>query len=151
MATVNDYNFKIYGVVTYSNGSWGPFEATLAKGQLANPYSTDSLLNFKMDKRDKSALIVALLALLPNAVTLSPSSPTDSRTVSSMVMTLAGNVALSDGTKKSFVLEYLNGNVDPVPADTDTVWGYLRGDATIKAAVKTVFEALVGSGAATLA
>lgn len=151
MATVTDYNFKIYGIVTYTNGSWGPFEATLAKSRLATPYASDALANFKAAKRDKSSLIVALLALLPNLVTLSPATSTDSRTVSSLVMTLGGQIALSDGTTKAFVIEYLNGNVEPSSIDTDTVWGYLRGDATIKAAIKTVFEALVGTGNATLA
>lgn len=151
MATVTAYNFKIYGMVTYDDNSWGPFEATLADGHLATPYAADALANYEMADRDKAALITALLALLPNSVTLNPATPTDTREVTSLVMTLTGHVALSDKTNKSFVIEYFNGNVEPSSADTDTVWGYLRGDATVKAAITDVFEALVGNGNATLA
>src|SRR5688572_10946437 len=98
-----DLTFRIRGHVTYSDNSHTPFEASLHRGLLHNPWGSVSLDSFQQLYSDKASDVNALLALFTGPThTLTPLAPGTSKTVTDFVMEVTGTYARDNNTWASF-------------------------------------------------
>lgn len=154
-----DFVYRISGTVTYSDDSWGPFEASVQNGLIHNPYGTESLADFQQaygGTDDKSADIDALLALFVGPThTLTPAAPGTAKTVTDLNMEVSGLVANDDNTIQSFSAQFSfsNGYLIADEADGSSVLAMDKVAATAawNALVEDALEVLCGAGNATVA
>lgn len=102
-----DFTYKISGIVTYSDNSWAPFEASVQNGIVYTPYASYSLDAFRQAYADANAGIDALLALFVGpAHSLTPVAVSPDKTVTDWSMSVSGMVALDDNTVTSFAAQH---------------------------------------------
>jgi hypothetical protein len=146
-----DLIFKIAGVVSYADGSHGPFEATLGPNDLvANPYPDDNLANFSQ-LGDMPEVLTDLFALLPGMQSVVFDNSGVDKEVTDVVMNITGTIARDDNTSDSFVIEYKDGAINHFPDETDTVWTEISESSDFLAQVNEVFQAIAGVNNASLA
>ncbi len=145
MANVRSYALKLYGTVTYSDGSKGMFEATtddqVGRSLVAVPKDATSPINdFALLNRDKHANILSLFADTTWVVTLTTTPPVVTKTVTDFVAFLSGLVAYDDNSKASFAVEWFKGLTDFRLVDTAAVGAKLRSDklAVLNSLLKAV-------------
>lgn len=145
MAHVRSYALKLFGTVTYSDGSKGMFESTtdntITRSLVAVSKDTTNPINdFALLNRDKHANILGLFADTTWVVTLTTTPPSVTKTVTDFVAFLSGLVAYDDNTKASFAVEWFKSNVDFRAADTASVGAALRADdlAVLNSLLKAV-------------
>lgn len=145
MAHVRSYALKLFGTVTYSDGSKGMFEATtdntIGRSLVAVPKDpTNPINDFALLDRDKHANLLSLFADTTWAVTLTTTPPSVTKTVTDFVAFLSGLVAYDDNTKASFAVEWFKGLTDFRVADTASVGAALKADdlAVLNSLLKAV-------------
>lgn len=149
MANVRSYALKLFGTVSYSDGSKGMFEATtdntIGRRLVAVPKDTTGPINdFALLNRDKHANILSLFADTTWAVTLTTTPPVVTKTVTGFVASLSGLVAYDNNTNASFAVEWFDGLTDFRAADTAAVGAKLRSDNL--AVLNTLLKAVDPAG-----
>lgn len=117
MATANSLVFKAAGVVSYTDGTSGPFASVYDTGTAINPFALDSADNFDELYGDKSTDVNALKALLPGTITYGFGSSNRTKTVSDWWMELSGRVSYDDGTSGDWCVQYANGAQNDLGGD----------------------------------
>lgn len=152
---VSDFTVKLSGNVAYDDNTSQSFESSATwRGHLGNAIAThnatESVEAYGRLYNNQSASVNMTLALLPGTNTTTPATPTLPKNVSSFVLELSGNVAYDDNTEGAFVVQWVNGAVDVFPSATDTNYLEILEDASARAFLVQVLEAVVGTGNVTL-
>lgn len=140
---------KFSGVVSYSDGSSGPFESSIHREIVSSPFTESGQQEFAQ-LSDVSSDVTEFFSLLPGTVSAAFATPDADKTVTDLSMVLTGSIARDDQTSEGFAIEYYNGNVDHFPSSTSTVWAELVADSDFLSQITSVLEDVVGSGNMTI-
>lgn len=142
-----DITFRIRGLVTYSDGSFSPFEASVHRGILHNPYGSTSLDSFQQLYADKTAAVNSLLALFTGPThTLTPLAPSPNKTVTDFNMEVSGTYARSNNTWSSFAVVYDMDGGHKVQDPSNVYDEIIAAGGTILTLIDSAFEVCTGTG-----
>ncbi len=141
-----DITFRIRGLVTYSDGSNSPFEASLHRGILHTPFSATSLDSFQQLYSDKAADVNTLLGLFTGPThTLTPLAPGTSKTVTDFVMEVTGTYARDNNTWASFGVVYDMDGSRKVQDPSNVYDEIIAAGGSILALIDDAFEECTGN------
>lgn len=160
---VSDFTLKISGVVTYDDNSKESFEASGTwmghlGGVVATHDGTESEGSYAQLYTDNAMDVDNTLALLEEGNSsdqttgIAPPPPAPDKTVTDFFMEMSGTVAYDDNTHGSFVVQWVNGEVDVLP-DMFSAENYqaVLAVPAAKTFVTTVLEGVGGTGNVTIA
>ena len=142
-----DLTFRVSGLVTYSDGSFGPFEASLHRGILSSPFGTTSLANFQQLYADKQTATDALLALFVGPThALTPLAASPDKTVTDFWMEVSGTYARADNTWAGFGVVYDMDGGRLVQDPSHVYDEIIAAGGSILTLIDSAFEVCTGSG-----
>lgn len=142
-----DLTFRIRGLVAYSDGSNSPFEASIYRGILHNPFGSTSLASFQQLYADKAADVNAMLALFTGPThTLTPLTASPDKTVTDFVMEVTGTYARNNNTWASFGVVYDMNGERKVQDPSNVYDEVIAGGGTFLNYIDQAFEVCTGTG-----
>lgn len=144
-----DLSYKASGLVSYSDGSYAPFEAVYYNGTVYGSFDSVSLETFGQLYTDDSTNVDAVLALLSGTHAVTVAAPTTAKTVTDFTMEVSGLLARDDNTWEGFAVQYSLGSVVDLQ-ESGTAYAEAIADSTFLAAIDSALEILAGTGNITI-
>lgn len=138
-AGVSDVVYKLSGIVSYSDGTWDPFEITYANSTFIDTFSATSLEAGKQLTTDKLSTLNTIWALLPGTHTITATAPSTDKTVNDFVLSVSGRISKTDGTWDDWTVQYSLQSVVDVASSTAYSDALTSFTSTIDAAMERVF------------